>query len=355
MATDPTTTPAQDGTPPTFWQKYGQLVYKLIFAVAGLFGGVAVCQPGGKSCTCPPPAPVVNPTPDPAPPPAKGKHRYGWKASKPEAGDPQFSLDEPVPTPERVMIGEPSVRPAAAPAADPFGPAYDQGQLGSCGPNACSKLIRYCMSKAGNPSPPDPSRLFIYYNTRALMGTTRQDSGVENRYMLQAVARYGWCDESAWAYNIRKFTTKPPASCYTQGARRKVADYGTVPQNLASMRQALASGHPFIFGFTVYESFESDAVAATGVVPMPADTEGILGGHDVLFVGYDDATQRFTFLNSWGTGWGKNGYGTIPYAYATNPGLANDFWTIRTTPAKLAPPADGLGRLRLQPEPALAF
>jgi Cysteine protease len=33
--------------------------------------------------------------------------------------------------------------------------------------------------------------------------------------------------------------------------------------------------------------------------------------------------------NSWGTGWGRRGYGTIPYEYLLNPGLSADFWTIR--------------------------
>jgi C1A family cysteine protease len=105
------------------------------------------------------------------------------------------------------------------------------------------------------------------------------------------------------------------------------------------MKGCLASGYPFVYGFTVYESFESDEVAKTGAAPMPTAGEKVLGGHAVVAVGYDDASQRFISRNSWGTGWGMAGYFTIPYAYLTDGNLADDFWTIRLvakTAAQLA-------------------
>jgi len=98
---------------------------------------------------------------------------------------------------------------------------------------------------------------------------------------------------------------------------------------LNQMKGCLASGYPFVFGFTVYESFESDQVAKTGVAPMPATNEKVLGGHAVLAAGYDDGSQRFLVRNSWGPDWGMGGYFTLPYAYLTDANLADDFWTVR--------------------------
>ena len=95
------------------------------------------------------------------------------------------------------------------------------------------------------------------------------------------------------------------------------------------MRGCLASGYPFVLGFTVYSSFESAEVARTGVLSMPGTNEDVVGGHAVLAVGYDDSTQTFLVRNSWGTSWGQAGYFTIPYAYLTTRGLSSDFWTIR--------------------------
>jgi C1A family cysteine protease len=63
---------------------------------------------------------------------------------------------------------------------------------------------------------------------------------------------------------------------------------------------------------------------------MPQTNEQMLGGHAVLAVGYDDAKQRFTVQNSWGTSWGDKGFFYMPYEYLTNPNLADDFWTMRT-------------------------
>src|SRR5438067_1441439 len=64
-------------------------------------------------------------------------------------------------------------------------------------------------------------------------------------------------------------------------------------------------------------------------VPLTRPREKVLGGHAVLAVGYDDAKKRFLVRNSWGTGWGMNGYFTMPYDYLANRGLSDDFWTIR--------------------------
>ena len=95
------------------------------------------------------------------------------------------------------------------------------------------------------------------------------------------------------------------------------------------MKGCLASGYPFVFEFSVYDSFESTQVAKTGIVLMPATGEKQLGGHAVLAVGYDDKQRRFIVRNSWGCGWGMGGYFTMPYTYLSDDNLADDFWTIR--------------------------
>lgn len=95
------------------------------------------------------------------------------------------------------------------------------------------------------------------------------------------------------------------------------------------MKGCLADGYPFVFGFTVYESFESPEVARTGVLQMPAPKEGVVGGHAVVAVGYDDQNERFMIRNSWGKNWGQKGYFTMPYSYLLSDNLSDDFWTIR--------------------------
>jgi C1A family cysteine protease len=105
--------------------------------------------------------------------------------------------------------------------------------------------------------------------------------------------------------------------------------YQRLSQISNQLKGCLASGYPFVFGFTVYESFESQQVAQTGHAPMPAPTEASIGGHAVIAVGYDDSQNWFIVRNSWGVGWGMKGYFTLPYAYLIDPNLASDFWIIR--------------------------
>jgi len=95
------------------------------------------------------------------------------------------------------------------------------------------------------------------------------------------------------------------------------------------MRQCLAEGYPFVFGFTVYEAFESAVVAKSGQLNLPGKNEQNVGGHAVCAVGYDDRAGRLLVRNSWGADWGLGGYFTMPYDYAGNLNLADDFWTLR--------------------------
>jgi C1A family cysteine protease len=134
-----------------------------------------------------------------------------------------------------------------------------------------------------------------------------------------------------WPYQIEKFSDQPSADCYKNGLTHLIKLYSRVPRSLNSMKGCLADGFPFVFGFTVYESFEGEAVAKTGVVPMPTGKEAVVGGHAVLAVGYIDSEQMFIVRNSWGPKWGIKGYFKMPYAYLTDADLADDFWTVRLT------------------------
>jgi C1A family cysteine protease len=174
-----------------------------------------------------------------------------------------------------------------------------------------------------------PSRLFIYYNERAMEGTVNSDSGAAIRDGIKSVGKQGDCPESLWPYDIANFEDKPPASCYNNAVMHKAVLYQRVSQIANQMKGCLASGYPFVFGFSVYASFMSTAVAKTGHASMPKPNEQLEGGHAVLAVGYDDVNQWFIVRNSWGTGWGMKGYFTLPYSYLLDQNLSDDFWTIR--------------------------
>ncbi len=207
-------------------------------------------------------------------------------------------------------------------------PVYDQGQLGSCTANAIAAAVEFDQMKE-KIKYFMPSRLFIYYNERAMEGTVNSDSGAQIRDGIKSVGQQGDCPEPLWPYDIANFEDKPPVSCYNNAVMHKAILYQRVSQLANQMKGCLASGYPFVFGFSVYASFMSPAVAKTGHASMPKPNEQLEGGHAVLAVGYDDANQWFIVRNSWGTGWGMKGYFTLPYAYLLESNLSDDFWTIR--------------------------
>jgi len=241
---------------------------------------------------------------------------YGWIPDLPDARDHAFMLAKPVALPPRVDL-----RPKCP-------PVVDQGHLGSCTANAIANAHFFEQMRQKDASAFLPSRLFIYYNERAIEGTIGSDSGASLRDGIKTVNKQGVCPETMWQYKVRKFTAKPAAGCYRNALTHQVVEYQRIPRSLDSLKSCLAAGYPFVFGFSVYESFESPDVARTGVVPMPKPGEGQLGGHAVLAVGYDDSLQSFIVMNSWGTKWGLKGFFLLPYAYLTDAGLSNDFWTI---------------------------
>lgn len=242
---------------------------------------------------------------------------YGWVPDRPDYRDKLYSA---IAAPPKKLPAKVDLRPGCS-------AVENQGSLGSCTANALVGNMEYLSMKAGHPKT-NLSRLFIYYNERAMEGTINEDSGAYIRDGIKSLVKIGVCTEKSWPYKIEKFTKKPPASCYKSAASHQVISYHRIV-GLLQMRKCLAEGYPFVFGFTVYKDFESDRVAKTGVLNLPKPGESDVGGHAVCAVGYDDSTKRLLVRNSWDSDWGMAGYFTMPYDYVDNTNLADDFWTIR--------------------------
>jgi C1A family cysteine protease len=234
--------------------------------------------------------------------------------------------------------------PAAADLRPWCSPVEDQGSLGSCTAHAGVGIIEYYERKAFGRHI-DASRLFLYKVTRNLM-KAKGDTGAYLRTTTGAMVLFGVPPEEYWPYtdDEKAFDLEPGAFNYAFAANYQTLKYfrhdppNTDPGNLLNkLKTYLAKGHPAMFGFTVYNSIEQ--ADKTGRIPYPSPKEKIDGGHAVVAMGYDDkmkirnkhgkaeTTGALLIRNSWGTGWGENGYGWLPYEYILK-GLAEDFWTI---------------------------
>lgn len=214
-------------------------------------------------------------------------------------------------------------------------PIDDQGELGACTAHAAAGMYEYFEQRAFGRFI-DVSRLFLYKTTRNLAKLTG-DSGAELRNAMGALALFGAPPEDYWPYKVKSFDVEPPAFCYAFGQSFQALKYfrldppGSVSAStLSKVRKTVASGLPAMFGFTCYSSLYQ---ADDGLIPMPGKGEKVVGGHAVLCVGYNDDKEitgskgALLIRNSWGTGWGDQGYGWLPYDYVLK-GLAEDFWAM---------------------------
>lgn len=246
----------------------------------------------------------------------ESKHAwYGWRPDVPDHRD--YAFKAPVTKlPQSVDLRK---------WAGPFPKVMDQGPLGSCTANAIATAHQWAQIRQTGKGF-RPSRLFIYYNEREIEGSVNEDSGAYIRDGLKSVAKQGVCAETKWPYIIQKFARKPSYANYQDALLHQGLVYRRVSPVLFEMKSCLAQGYPFVFGFSVYESFESEEVAIKGIVPMPSKYESFLGGHAVLAIGYN--STHFLVRNSWGLDWGLGGYFKMPYAYLTDSNLSDDFWMI---------------------------
>lgn len=275
--------------------------------------------------------------------PPKHIPRYGWNPDVPDHRDYKYSdLRKKIDAAKEKLEVSP-IRKRTVTTADniqiPVPPLpivdlrstdsaiFDQGNLGSCTGNALAGALQFLEKKDKVPYI-ELSRLFIYYDERVAENTVSIDSGAQIRDGIKTLAKLGVCSEICWPYNTQNFAVQPGHKCYKEAANHRILSYYRI-NVLDDMKHCLDNGYPFVFGFSCYQSMETENVVKTGIIPMPTGNESLLGGHAVACVGYNDNTKKFIIRNSWGVGWGDKGYGYIDYEYLTNRNLSDDIWTIR--------------------------
>lgn len=252
--------------------------------------------------------------------------RYGWVPDSPDQRDKVYSA-----APEALKE-----LPSKVDLRGECPEVYDQGSLGSCVAQSVAGIFQFAQRKQKTPDFIG-SRLMLYFDARSYEGRVNVDSGCMIRSGIKAAVKIGVCPESQWPYEPSKFKVKPPVSCYTEAEKNQAIKYQRVNRDIGTIKACLASGFPFAFGFTVYDSFESDQVAKTGLVPMPSVRERARGGHAVVAVGYDDQQQCIIGRNSWGKRWGMDGYFLMPYLFLLTPNLSDDFWMIQSVEGEKLP------------------
>jgi len=211
-------------------------------------------------------------------------------------------------------------------------PVVDQGRLGSCTANAIVSGLREYLEILDKKKLIFLSRLFLYYEERKIEGTIESDSGAQLRDGMKVLNKMGVCPETDEPYDISRFKIRPSAKALKDAVKYVITSYNRV-WDLNDLKVSLAEKSPVVCGIRVYQSFESDEVSQTGLVPMPKSGEAFLGGHAILAVGYDEKKKLVIMRNSWGLEWGDHGYFYIPYDVFNF--LVMDMWSGTTTLLKM--------------------
>lgn len=204
---------------------------------------------------------------------------------------------------------------------------WDQLNSSSCTGHGDAACLWNAQVKAGL-TPFMPSRLGLYFNARALRGWQDSDSGALVRDEFAGNNQFGFADEKLWPFDLTKITVKPSQEYYDAAAQNKVHFYASTSvqedQQIDEFKfkLALRDGYCVALGFEVYESFETNAMATTGIMPIPAPGEQLLGRHCVAGVEYDDRERMAVCRNSWGMNWGLPGlpgHFKVPYELLFGP------------------------------------
>lgn len=268
------------------------------------------------------PAPVEPvPTPEdpnPKPPMLDNEFGLGYKVDPPDPTDYPFR--------EYAKVMPLEYMPNLVDHTQFHGPVVSQGATGSCVGQSVRSAYEYLARAFWKDQTFRASSMYPYYNARSLEGTRILDNGTYLRLGVKGAEKYGNCSMSVWPFDAAKINVKPPTAAFTEGSKREIRDYLRC-ENLDEVKAALAQDWPVIVGFGVYNTTSSTKARTTGVIDVPQPGAPRQGGHAVCLVGYDDYKELVKFKNSWGDGWGDDGYGYLPYEYFDD--YVHDMWTIR--------------------------
>lgn len=204
-------------------------------------------------------------------------------------------------------------------------PVLDQGEEGACTGFGLATVANYLLTRRKVvPDPAPVSPRMLYEMARRYDEWPGEDYGGSSaRGAMKGWHKHGVCGEAEWKYDLepKKSAAGLTEARTTDALRRPLGAYLRVNhRDLVAMHSALAEVGILYATAAVHEGWAD--VQPDGTIPWPGQLQG---AHAFAIVAYD--AEGFWIQNSWGPGWGKDGFARISY----DDWLANatDVWVAR--------------------------
>jgi C1A family cysteine protease len=153
-----------------------------------------------------------------------------------------------------------------------------------------------------------------------------EDTGTFIWLACDCLHLFGVCTEEEWPFDPGKVSESPSVMAMREAYDHKISAYYRIKKTgldlVASVRDALRANYPVVYATDVGDNWMK--YRAGEVLGRPSAPEG---GHATQLVGWDQARGVFIGENSWGTGWGDDGYYLIAPEVIADP-ISQDFWVI---------------------------
>ena len=189
----------------------------------------------------------------------------------------------------------------------------DQGGCGSCyvfsAVGVVEAMLRiehcaWCLRSEGDVG----DAISLYFGAHA-----KCQGGSPNE-VLDWIQANGVADPGCWPYSSNNQVGHPTPD--RLGRTGELDSYVTL-SGAANMKTWIDTNGPITACFNCYPEFDGacqndEVYIYKNPQNLPSD------GHCIVIVGYDDTKQAWLIRNSWGTGWGTNGYGWFGYGQGAN-------------------------------------